>query len=314
MGRRGRATVLDPHGDLVPRIHALLPEARRETALYLDLSALDISLNLFANVLSERRPLTAANLGEIFRKTWADSWGPRLEHVLRNAFLALLDHPGGTLADVPRLFPDKGFRHSVARGVAHEQERSFWLDEYERYPLPMRLQVAAPVANKVGAFLSDPRILRLVAGKGRATGPEIMENGGMLLVNLSKGELGEGPASLVGSLLVASIGLAGLARSALLAEMRRDFYVYLDEVHLFATLSLAGVLSELRKYRVNLILAHQYLSQVSPYIRDAVLGNVGTWSPSAPGRRTCRSSARNSRPSFRPRICSVSRTIISTSK
>jgi type IV secretory pathway TraG/TraD family ATPase VirD4 len=141
----------------------------------------------------------------------------------------------------------------------------------------MRAQVIAPVQSKVGAFLSDPRVLRLVSGPGEPLRlRELMDQGGILLVNLAKGELGEGPAALVGSLLVASIGLAGLARASVPPEERRDFYVYLDEFHSFATLSLAGMLSELRKYRVSLILAQQYLSQVEPEIRDAVLGNVGT--------------------------------------
>jgi type IV secretory pathway TraG/TraD family ATPase VirD4 len=141
----------------------------------------------------------------------------------------------------------------------------------------MRVQVTAPVENKVGAFLADPRVLRFLSPKGeRLKLRDLMDAGGILLVNLSKGELGEGPAALLGSLLVASIGLSGLARAKQPAEERRDFQVYLDEFHAFATLSLSGMLSELRKYRVNLVLAHQYLGQVEAAIRDAILGNVGT--------------------------------------
>lgn len=269
--------VFDPHGDLVTRVHSSLPVGR--TALFLNLSdpALAVRFNPFAGVAPEKRPLASANLVEIFKKIWADSWGPRLEHLMRNAFLVLLDYPGGTLADIPRLLEDKTFRLAVVGYATNEQVRTFWQGEYERYPPAMRAQVTAPVENKVGAFLSDPRVLRLVSGPGESLKVrELMDAGGVLLVNLSKGELGEGPASLLGSLIVASIGLAGLARTELPPEKRRDFYVYLDEFHAFATLSLAGMLSELRKYRVNLILAHQYFSQVDTTIRDAVLGNVGT--------------------------------------
>ena len=197
--------------------------------------------------------------------------------MLRNTFLALLEHPGASFADIPRLYADKAFRSGVVARLTNKEVRFFWTEEYDRYPPYMRAQVIAPVQSKVGAFLSDPRVLRLVAGAGEPLRfRELMDEGGILLVNLAKGELGEGPAALVGSLLVASIGLAGLARTNRREEERRDFYVYLDEYHSFATLSLAGMLSELRKYRVSLILARQYLSQVETSIRDAVLGNVGT--------------------------------------
>ena len=269
--------LFDPHGDLVEKVFRSLPKERE--ALYLNLADphLAVSFNPLRGVEKDEHPLVAANLIEIFKKTWNDAWGPRLEHVLRNTFLSLLEYPGASFADIPRLYADKSFRAGVVARVSNKEVRFFWAEEYERYPPFMRAQVIAPVQSKVGAFLSDPRVLRLVAGSGKPLDLRgLMDQGGTLLVNLAKGELGEGPAALIGSLLVASIGLAGLSRTDQLEEKRRDFAVYLDEFHSFATLSLAGMLSELRKYRVSLVLAGQYLSQVEPGIRDAVLGNVGT--------------------------------------
>jgi hypothetical protein len=271
--------LFDPHGDLVGEVLATVPSERESAILYLNLPDPNLSLrfNPLSGVPPERQPLAAAGLVEIFRKIWSDAWGPRLEHVLRNAFLALLEQPEATLADIPRLFGEAAFRRQVAGSIGNQQVRAFWLGEYERYPLNLRAQVIAPVQNKVGAFLADPRIYRVLASPGRLIEPrKIMDEGKILLVNLSKGEIGEGPAALMGSLLVAALGLAGLSRTDTPADRRRDFYLYLDEYPTFATLSLATMLSELRKYRVNLILAQQYLSQVDTQIRDAVLGNIGT--------------------------------------
>lgn len=271
--------VFDPHGELVGNVLPAVPEARRSELLYLDLPdpGQPYRFNPLAGVPVRSQPLAAAGLVEVFKKLWADSWGVRLEHVLRNAFLALLEHGGATLADVARLFDDDRYRRQIATPLKNEQVKSFWLGEFERYPPSRRAEVISPVQNKVGAFLADPRIFQVLTAPGRMVNLRaVMDSRSILLVNLAKGQLGEGPASLLGSLLVASLGLAGLSRSDVPQENRPDLYVYLDEFQTFATLSLAGMLSELRKYRVNLVLANQYLSQLDPAIRDAVLGNVGT--------------------------------------
>jgi len=213
----------------------------------------------------------------VFRKIWAESWGPRLEHILRNALLALLDQPGATLADVSRLVGDRAFRKEAARRVASRQVRDFWLREYEAYPKNFRAEAIAPIQNKVGAFLSHPVLHNIVTQPKSAFDlRRVMDEGKVLLVNLAKGKIGEDTAALLGAMLVSRIGLTALTRGELPEPERRDFYVYLDEFPSFTTLSLANMLAELRKYRVNLILAHQYLSQLDPQIRDAVLGNVGT--------------------------------------
>jgi hypothetical protein len=271
--------LFDPHGDLVERVAQAVPEARHPALLYLNLPdpRLELRFNPLSGVTPEQQPLAAAGLVEAFKKIWSDAWGPRLEHVLRNVFFALLEVPGSTLADIPRLFDDDAFREQVVHQLGNAQVRGFWQGEYARYSPSLRAQVLAPVQNKVGAFLADPRVFRVLTTPGTSVNLRaVMDEGQILLVNLAKGVIGEGPAALIGNLLVASLGLAGLSRSDMPASIRRDFYVYLDEFHTFATLSLTTMLSELRKYRVGLVLAHQYLSQIETEIRDAVLGNAGT--------------------------------------
>jgi hypothetical protein len=276
--RRGLA-LLDPHGDLVERVRARVPEEQRDQVIYFDVPnvAQALAFNPLERVPALKRPLAAAGVLEAFKKLWADSWGPRLEHLLRNALLALFDQPEATLADILRLLDDEVFRRDAARRVANAQVRHFWLREYEHYPARFRAEAIAPIQNKVGAFLADPRLHRILTQPRSAFDlRRVMDDGRILLVNLAKGKLGEDSSALLGALLVSKIGGAALARADQPEEERRDFYVYLDEFQNVTTLSLATMLSELRKYRVGLLLAHQYLAQLDPAVRDAVLGNVGT--------------------------------------
>jgi len=275
---RGLA-LLDPHGDLAERVLARVPGERQADVIYFDAPdpKQGVGFNPLSNVPQSKRALAASGMVGVFRKLWRDSWGPRLEHILRNALLLLLDQPEATLADVLRLLDDTSYRAGALKSVRSEQVREFWQKEYERYPARFRAEAIAPIQNKVGAFLADP-VLRAILTRPKSSFNlrQIMDEGKVFLVNLSKGRLGEDPSTLLGSLLVSSMGLAGLRRSDTPEERRRDFYLYLDEFHTFTTLSLAGMLSELRKYRVNLILSNQYLSQLDPQVRDAILGNVGT--------------------------------------
>src|SRR3989475_3418917 len=211
------------------------------------------------------------------QKIWIDTWGPRLEHILRNALLALLDQPEATLEGVLRLLDDRTFRRNAMTHVANAAIRDFWLREYESYPARFRVEAIAPIQNKVGAFLTNPILRNIVTQpKSGFELRRVMDEGKILLVNLAKGKIGEDVAALLGAMLVSRIGLAALSRTDIPEEDRRDFFVYLDEFQSFTTLSLANMLSELRKYRVGMILAHQYLSQLDLQIRDAILGNVGT--------------------------------------
>jgi hypothetical protein len=271
--------LIDPHGDLVRRVLTSIPKERTSEVIYFNVadSKSPLAFNPLQHVPVDRRPLAASGMLSVFKRLWSDSWGPRLEHILRNALLALLDQPEATLADVLLLLDDEGFRKKVAANTTNQQVRNFWLKEYERYPSRLRGEAIAPVQNKVGAFLADPVLNRIL------TRPEssfrlraVMDQGRILLVNLAKGIIGEDTASLLGSLIVARFGLAALSRAEISESNRRDYFLYLDEFPSFTTLSLAEMLSELRKYRLNLILAHQYLAQLDLKMRDAIFGNVGT--------------------------------------
>lgn len=271
--------LLDPHGDLVERVAERVPQERLADLIYLDVPSQTQSFgfNPVERVPPERRSLAASALVEVFKKIWADSWGPRLEHILRNAVFCLLEQPEATLGDIPRLLEDQAFRKRAAERVLNAQVRNFWLREYESYPARFRAEAIAPLQNKVGAFLADPILCRILsAPKSSFDLRRVIDERKILLVNLAKGRMGEGSAALLGALLVARLGLAGLSRSDIPEEKRRDFYLYIDEFQTFATMSFVSMLSELRKYRVDLILTNQYLGQLEPEVRDSVLGNVGT--------------------------------------
>ena len=271
--------LLDPHGDLIERIVAHIPEGRRTDLIYFNVPdrANPLGFNPLERVPGSQRALAASHLLEAFKKLWSEFWGPRTEHILRNALLALLDQPEATLADVLRLLDEHAYRKRAAEQVANTHVRRFWLKEYESYSVRLRTESIAPIQNKVGAFLANP-LLQQILVQSRSTFDvrQVMDEGKVLLVNLAKGKIGEDTATLLGSLLVSRLSVAALSRADMPEESRRDFWVYLDEFHTFTTLSTATMLSELRKYRVGLLLTHQFLSQIDRRIREAIVGNVGT--------------------------------------
>ncbi len=270
---------MDPHGDLIERVLRFIPERRKKDVVYFNVPDLEqpLAFNPLERVPPQTRPLAASGLLEAFRKIWDESWGPRTEHILRNAILALLDQPEATLADILKMLDDSDFRSQVLQSVENGQVRRFWLKEYKNYTFGIRALAILPIQNKIGAFLSNPLLHRiLVQPRSTFDVRRIMDEGKILLVNLAKGRIGEDTAALLGALLVAKIGLAGLGRADMPEQDRRDFFLYVDEFQSFTTLSFANMLSELRKYRVGMILAHQYLAQLEPEVRDAVLGNIGT--------------------------------------
>jgi len=271
--------LLDPHGDLVEQVLRFIPQERQHDLVYFNVP--DTAHLLAFNPLEASqvgfRPLVASGLISVFKKIWAEFWGPRMEYVLRNTLLALLEFPGSTLLDVPRMLDDATFRSHVLAVVQNTQVRRFWLREYQNYPARFRAEAIAPIQNKVGEFLVNP-ILRRIVGQPKSAFDlrQVMDEGKILLVNLAKGKIGEDTAALLGAMLVTKIGLAGLSRADVPEGDRRDFYLYADEFPTFTTSSFAGMLSEMRKYRLGLVLAHQYLSQLDETVRDAILGNVGT--------------------------------------
>jgi len=272
-------TVIDPHGDLVERIHAEIPPSRADDVVYLNAAdpTQPYGYNPLHAVAYDHIPLAASGLLEVFKKMWGDAWGVRMEHILRNCLYALLEQKNATLSDIPKLFRDKAYRKDLASKLRNDAVRQFWHHEFERYSFGYRADGVASIQNKVGAFLADPVMRRIVTEpKEPISLRRIMDQGKILLVNLAKGRIGEDSSALLGGLLVTTIGLAAYSRADMAPGERRDFFVYIDEFQSFTTLAVANMLSELRKYRVGMTLAHQYLNQLETDIRDAVVGNAGT--------------------------------------
>jgi hypothetical protein len=270
--------VFDPHGDLVERLHAWIPEEKRSDVIYLDVPDPEqpFGFNPLEGVPPLRRTLAANGIVEALKKLFDDAWGVRLEYILRSALLLLLEQPEASLADVLRLFHDKEFRHAAAERVTNEHVKYFWTVEFEKYG-KRRAEVVAPIENKLGSFLVDPFVSRiLIARKSTFNPREAIDSGKVLLVNLAKGKIGEAPAMLFGGLLVTMLGLAGLARADSPQQERRDFFLYLDEFQTFTTLALVEMLAELRKYGVGLVLANQFVDQIDRDVMSAILGNIGT--------------------------------------
>jgi hypothetical protein len=270
--------LIDPHGDLVEALHREAARIGREV-IYLDATNPNqpYGYNPLRHVRADRIPLAASGLLEVFKKMWSDAWGVRMEHILRNALYALLEQKNATLSDIPRLFRDRAYRKTVAASLHNEPVRLFWEKEFERYSFAYRADGVASIQNKIGAFLADPVMRRILTEPKEAISlRRIMDEGKVLLVNLGKGRIGEDSSALLGGLLVTTIGLAAYSRADTPPQNRRDFVVYVDEFQSFTTLAVANMLSELRKYRVGLTMAHQYLFQLEPEIRHAVLGNAGT--------------------------------------
>lgn len=271
--------LIDPHGDLVARVAARISASHRDRVIYLDATdrTQPFGYNPLRHVSEDRIALAASGMMGVFKKMWPDAWGVRMEHILRNVLMALLEQPDATLHDVLRIFSDSAFRKGIAKSLRNETVRTFLLKEFERFSFGYRADGTAPIQNKVGAFLADPLLNRiLTAPKIDLHVRRIMDEGQVLLVNLAKGHIGEDSSSLLGGLLVTTIGLAAFSRADTPQSERKDFFVYIDEFQSFTTVALANMLSELRKYRVGFTVAHQYLNQLDPEVRHAVLGNAGS--------------------------------------
>lgn len=283
--RNGKGVaVVDPHGDLAERILDFVPKQRINDVLYFNPADFEwpVAFNLLENVSPQKRHLLASGLVGVFKKIWADSWGPRLEYLLRNIILSLLEYPGATLLGVMRIITDSHYRNKVVAKVTDPVIKSFWIDEYSKYNQNFQVEAVSPIQNKVGQFLSSS-LIRNIVGQTKSSFDirKIMDEGKILIMNLSKGRIGEDNSALLGAMMVTKIQLAAMERVDMAEDKRRDFYLYVDEFQNFATESFANILSEARKYRLNLTLAHQYIDQLdanrnNKVVRDAVFGNVGT--------------------------------------
>ena len=271
--------LIDPHGDITEDILDFVPKRRIKDVIYFNPGDLDypIAFNPLEKVPKDFHHLVASGIISTFKKIWSEFWGPRLEHILRHALLSLLEYPNSTLLDLPKLLTDKDFRKNVINYITHPQVREFWLSEFDKYSVWVRSEAISPILNKIGQFLiSIP--LRNIVGQRENTFNlrQAMDEGKILIVNLAKGKIGEDNCSLLGALIATKIQLSALSRIDLPEDKRKPFYLYVDEIHSFITLSFADILSEARKYGLNLILAHQYIEQLDERIRAAIFGNIGT--------------------------------------
>lgn len=275
--------IVDPHGEFAEEVLKAVPASRINDVIYFNPSDQEwpIAFNVMEKVDTEYRHLIASGLVGVFKKIWADSWGPRLEYILRNAILALLEYPGSTLLGVTRILVDKNYRERVVEKISDPVVKSFWVDEFTKWNDRVLQEVISPIQNKVGQFLSSALIRNIVGQTKSAFNlRDLMDQEKVIIMNLSKGRIGEDNSALLGAMMITKIQLAAMARVDIPEEERKDFYLYVDEFQNFATDSFANILSEARKYRLNLILAHQYIGQLttdtSTKVRDAVFGNVGT--------------------------------------
>lgn len=276
--------VVDPHGELVEEIAAKIPKSRMGDLIYFNPA--DTEFPLGFNVLEVPDPkykhLIAQGLIGIFTKIWSNVWSARMEYILQNCILALIEMPGATLLGVQRILTDREYRQRVIGNVSDPVVKAFWLNEFEAWEPRFRNEAIVPIQNKVGQFLSTS-LIRNIVGQSKSSFDvyELMNNRKILLMNISKGRIGEENSALLGAMLITKIQLAAMERVRIPREEdRSDFYLYVDEFQNFATESFASILSEARKYRLNLIIAHQYVGQLveslNTKVRDAVFGNVGT--------------------------------------
>jgi len=270
---------VDPHGEASEELLDFVPSNRINDVIYVNPADLNypIAFNVMERVEPEYRHLVASGLMGVFKKIWPDVWSARMEYILNNAILALLEYPGSTLLGVNRMFADSEFRKKVIEKITDPVVKSFWVNEFSRYTQRYEVEATAAIQNKVGQFISAP-LIRNIIGQVRSTIDmrKIMDEGKILILNLSKGRIGEDNSKLLGALLITRLQLAAMSRVDIPEEERKDFFLYVDEFQNFATESFVNILSEARKYRLALILAHQYIAQMEETVRDAVFGNVGT--------------------------------------
>lgn len=277
--------VVDPHGEFAEKMLHYVPKERIQDVIYFNPADLDhpIAFNAIEQVDPEQRHLVASGLMGVFKKIWPDVWSARMEYILNNTILALLECPGSTLLGVNRMFSDKIFRRTIVEQVKDPVVKAFWTQEYAQYQQRYEQEATAAIQNKIGQF-SSAAIIRNIIGQPHTSFDmrSAMDEGKIVIMNLSKGLIGEDNSKLLGGMLITKIQLAAMSRVAILEEKdRRDFYFYVDEFQNFVTDSFATILSEARKYRLNLIIANQYIGQLvhdqNVKVKDAVFGNVGTF-------------------------------------
>lgn len=271
--------VIDPHGDLADAVLSFVPKNRTNDVILFDPAdtAFPVAFNLLEGQNPEHRALVASGLVNVFKKLYAESWGPRLEHFLRNTILALVEAPDTTMLGIPRMLVDKAYRKKILHFVKDPMVQNFWRTEFDALPPAKLAEAVGPIQNKVGQFLSSPSIRNILGQPKSSLDMRFaMDSGKIVIINLSKGKLGEDNSAMLGSLLITKFQLDAMSRADQAEKDRKDFYLYVDEFQNFATDSFATILSEARKYKLNLTMANQYIDQMSDEVRSAVFGNVGS--------------------------------------
>ncbi len=273
---------IDPHGQTAETLLDYIPEERKDDVLYFAPFDTDypVSFNVMEDVGADKRHLVVSGLMSVFKKIWVDAWSARMEYILQNTLMALLEYPDSTLLGVNRMLSDKKYRKKVVDNIKDPSVRSFWVDEFANYNERYMQEAGDAIKNKIGQFTANP-LIRNIVGQPKSSFDvrKIMDERKILIVNLSKGLVGESNANLLGSMLTTRIYLAAMSRADLSQEQMRimpNFYFYVDEFQSFANATFANILSEARKYKLNLTIAHQYIEQMEEEVRNAVFGNVGT--------------------------------------
>jgi len=273
--------VIDPHGDLCEILLDYIPKNRINDVVYLDPSNKERTFVLNPLEVTEKaqKELVVSGIIAIFQKMYAHTWGPRLEHILRNTLFTIIDLPNATFLEIPRFLTEKRYRDRYVGKIQDPVIRNFWFEEFDGMSPKLQSEAISPILNKVGQFLSAGSI-RNVVGKPISTIDleKIMNEGKIVMLNLSQGKLGEDSSSILGAMFITKFQLAAMNRVHMAEEKRRDFFLYVDEFQNFATISFIKILSEARKYRLNLTLANQYMAQVSMDVSKAIMGNIGNLS------------------------------------
>lgn len=271
--------VVDPHGEFAERILDFVPESRLNDVIYFNPADINwpIAFNPLERIDIEHRHLVASGIMGVFKKIWPDVWSARMEYILNNALLSLLEYPSSTLLGIMRMFSDKEYRRKITENLEDPVIKAFWLNEFARYTQRLETEAVAAIQNKVGQFVSNPLIRNIIGQNHSAFDMrKVMDEGKILIINLAKGKIGEDNSALLGAMMITKLQLAAMSRVDTEEKKRRDFYLYVDEFQNFSTESFANILSEARKYRLDLILAHQYIEQLDDKVKAAVFGNVGT--------------------------------------
>ena len=273
---------MDPHGKTAELLLNYVPEHRLKDVLYFAPFDLEnpVSFNVLEDVGFDKRHLVVSGLMSTFKKIWVDAWSARMEYILGNTLLALLETPGSTLLGVNKMLADKEYRKKIVENVKDPSVKSFWVDEFAKYTDKFAAEATPAIQNKIGQFTSNP-LIRNIIGQSKSSFNlrEMMDQNKIIIINLSKGRVGEANANLLGSMFITKIYLAAMSRADVSEkELQKlpNFYLYVDEFQSFANESFADILSEARKYKLNLTIAHQYVEQMSEEVRAAVFGNVGT--------------------------------------